>query len=224
MSGKSVEKLLIFGAGGHAKSVISVALAQGGWDIIGAVADDYPVDISDVLGVPVLGGRETLVNIRNDGVRFAFVAIGDDQAREEISQLLVQHNYQLANIIHPTAQVMANASLADGILLHAYCLIGAETDIGQGCIIQPHVSVGHESKLGAYVQLCPGARVGGQTVMGNFCFLGPNAVIYPQISLGECVAVGANTTVNKSVASHQSVVEKSSRYLIERSRNNGRNF
>lgn len=216
MSNQSGEKLLVFGAGGHAKSVISVALAQHGWDIVGVVTDDHPIEISEVLGVPVLGGRETLAGIRESDVRFAFVAIGDNQTREEISQLLVEYGFQLANIIHPTAQVMTDAVLADGILLHAYSLVGAEADIGQGCIIQPYVSVGHESKVGAYAQFCPGARLGGQTITGIFCFMGPNAVIYPQITLGDHVAIGANTTVNKSVPSEHSVIGRASRHLTER--------
>lgn len=207
--------LVIFGAGGHAKTVISVALDQKVWEIVGVVTDEHlSSDLKEVLGVPILGGRESLAMLKQNGVHFGFVAIGNDKARQVISQMLIDHDFELATIVHPTAVIMTNAVVAAGSLLHAYSLVGAETLIGQGCIIQPYVSVGHESRLGCYTQLCPGVRIGGQAVLGDYCFLGPNAVIYPKVSLGNYVSVGANSTVNKSVPNHHSVIEKSSRKLI----------
>lgn len=213
MSVTDTEKtqLVIFGSGGHAKSVISVALAQDVWQIVGLVTDFAVTDNKQVLGYPVLGGQEQLDDLYHQGVRHAFVAIGDDQARQRISDLLIESGFQLVNIIHPTAIVMPAVTLEDGILLHAYTLIGAETHLSRGCIVQPHVSVGHESHLGAYVQLCPGVRVGGQAEIGALSFIGPNAVIYPQIGIGNSVHIGANTTVNKSINDHQMVINKSPR-------------
>jgi len=209
------KKLIIFGAGGHAKSVISVALAQDEWEIVGIVADTIPVATTDLLGFPILGGRDKFVGLLGAGVSHAFVAVGDDLARHQITELLFETGYQLANIVHPTALIMPGAKLADGILLHAYSLVGAEVSIGRGCIIQPYVSVGHESLVGDFVQFCPGVRVGGANRIGDLCFFGPNSVTYPNVSIGDRASVGANTTVNKAVPSDYTVIDKSSRSIVK---------
>lgn len=215
-SSENKTRLVIFGAGGHAKSVISVALAQGCWEIVGLVVDFIETEATNVLGYPILLGRENLLRLRASGVKHAFIAVGNDIFRQKISHLVKSLDFELVNIIHPSALVMPEATLEEGILLHAYSIVGAEAKISSGVIIQPFVSIGHESHVGSFTQLSPGARVGGDCRIGKCCFLGPNSVIHPKVFIGESVAVAANCTVNRDVPSHRTILIKSSRVISKR--------
>ncbi|MCC5797758.1 MAG: acetyltransferase [Methylophaga sp.] len=213
MASSEKKQLVIFGAGGHAKSVISVIHDEGLWDVVGLVTDNHGHVVKAVMDYPVFQGREHLLRLFSDGVKHAFIAVGDDSFRQKISPQLKELGFELVNIIHPTALVMSGAMLEDGILLHAYSLVGAESKIASGVIIQPYVSIGHESHIGAYSQLSPGARVGGDCRIGTCCFLGPNAVVFPKVSIGDFVSIGANSTVNKDVPDHQTILSKATRMI-----------
>lgn len=207
------QPLVIFGAGGHAKTVIPVVHAMGCWDIVGLVVDFIENDTYDVMGCPVLLGQDQFLSLRETGVKHAFIAIGENALRQKISKRVTGMGFELVNIVHPTALVMQGAMLEDGIFLNAYSIVGSEVKIARGVIAQPYVTVGHESQVGAYCQLSPGVRIGGACRIGERCFFGPNSVVYPKISIGDSAAVGANSVVNKDLFDCQTIVVKASRII-----------
>ena len=193
------DRIVLFGAGGHARSVIAAMHAQGRWRVAGLLEEGGGTAAKTVLGHAVLGDRALLPALRQAGVARAFVAIGDNHARGRIAAVLADAGFSLVNVIHPTAVCTLNASIAPGAFVHALGLIGPECEVGRNAIVQPFVSLGHESRIGDCVQFSPGVHVGGRTRIGDYCFLGPGAVVYPGITLGRNVAVGANAVVNKDV-------------------------
>jgi len=207
------DRIVIFGAGGHARSVIAALHAQGRWRIAGLLEEAGGAAAKTVLGHEVLGDRTRLPALRQAGVARAFVAIGDNHARGRIAAVLTDAGFSLVSVIHPTAVCTLNASIAAGAFVHALALVGPECEVGRNAIVQPFVSLGHESRIGDCVQFAPGVHVGGRTRIGDYCFLGPGAVVFPGITLGRNVAVGANSVVNKDVADDMVVVGNPARLL-----------
>jgi UDP-N-acetylglucosamine acyltransferase len=66
----------------------------------------------------------------------------------------------MAGIIHPTAQVAAEAELGEGVSVGAYAMIGPGVVIGPGTRIGPHAVVEGPTRLGADNQVFPFASVG----------------------------------------------------------------
>ena len=206
-------RIVLFGAGGHARSVISALHAAGKWRIAVVLEDAGGDAVKTVLGHQVLGDRSRLAELRQAGIDKGFVAIGDNRARGRIADALLEAGYSLVRVIHPTAVCMTDASIAAGSFVHALAVVGPECELGRNAIVQPFASVGHESRIGACVQLSPGVHIGGRARIGDYSFLGPGAVIYPGITLGSNVLVGANSVVNKDVADDTVVVGNPARFL-----------
>ena len=206
-------RIVLFGAGGHAKSVIAVLHAQGKWRVAALLEDAADEPAKAVLGHAVLGDRSRLAELRQAGVDKGFVAIGDNRARCELAGVLLETGFSLISVIHPAAVCLLDASIGAGSFVHALAVIGPECRIGRNAIVQPFTSVGHESRIGDGVHLSPGVHVGGQVRIGDHCFFGPGAVLFPGIAIGRNVVVGANSVVNKDVDDNAVVAGAPARFI-----------
>lgn len=206
MSENSDQTIILFGAGGHAKSVISVMQAQAKWQLAGLLEDGAREMEKQVLGYPVLGGQSQLDGLRKAGIAKAMVAIGDNTGRGRLADVLEDSGFELVSIIHPTACLMTDCVVEQGAFIHALSLIGPECHVGRNAIVQSYTGLGHEGHIGDYVQFCPGVHIGGKATIGDFCFFGPGAVIYPGVKIGCNVLVGTNSVVNKNVPDNVVIV------------------
>ena len=209
----SDQTIIMFGAGGHAKSVISVLQAQARWQLAGLLEDGAREMERQVLGYPVLGDQGQLDRLRKAGITKAMVAIGDNTVRGRLADVIVDRGFELVSIIHPTACLMTDCVVEQGAFLHVLSVIGPECRVGRNTIVQPYTSLGHEGRIGDCVQFCPGVHVGGKAMIGDFCFFGPGAVVYPGVKIGCNVEVGANSVINKDVPDHVVVVGNPARVI-----------
>lgn len=195
----SAEPIVVFGGGGHAKSVLGALSADPRWHVVGLI-DDQPHPAGEThLGHPFVGGRESIPSLLAQGRRKVIVAIGDNAARLRVAEALRLAGMELATVTHPSAILSPGCSLGEGAFIHALAIIGPECAVGRNAIVMPYVSVGHESRVGDGAQLSPGAHIGGRVEIGARCFLGPGAVIHPGVRIGEAASIGANSVVHKDV-------------------------
>jgi sugar O-acyltransferase (sialic acid O-acetyltransferase NeuD family) len=195
----SDDTILLYGAAGHAKSVIGVLESECKWRLVGLVEDGGHGPGATILGYPILGDRSSLPTLRQSGVARALVAVGDNAVRLHLAEVLRKAGFLLTTVMHPSAYVMKDASIGEGSFAHAYAVIGPECRVGANAIISSMASVGHESVLGECVHLTPGVRVGGKVRIGALSFLGMGAVVFPGICIGRNVRVAANTVVNRDL-------------------------
>jgi sugar O-acyltransferase (sialic acid O-acetyltransferase NeuD family) len=194
-----MESVIVIGAGGHARSVISVLLVGSQWSVAGLIDKDSTERGQKVLGFELLGGMECLEDLRRSGLTRAAIAIGDNGTRGRLANEIESLGFELVNVIHPAAHIMAAASIGNGAFIHANSVIGPGCRIGHTLILQPMCTIGHESVIGNSVQFCPGVHVGGKAHIGDHCFFGPGAVIYPGVSIGHDVSVGANSVIHRDL-------------------------
>src|SRR5262245_44749984 len=109
--------LVIIGTGGHAKVAIEVLRAVGRYKIAGLV--DRDAVASTILGIPLLGTDADLPRLRREGIRHAFVGIGDNPRRLQAGQYVRQMGFELVNAISPAAVVSHSAKLGRGIAIMA---------------------------------------------------------------------------------------------------------
>ncbi|WP_288982535.1 acetyltransferase [uncultured Flavobacterium sp.] len=197
---KTNSNILIFGMGGHAKSVIRIIEAEAKWNIYGLLDDEeYERNSIDILGYQLVGFRNNLLEFIQLDIKNAFVAIGNNQDRARITNDLISKGFSIESIIHPNASVLNNAPIGYGTMIHAQAIIGPDAIIGKGTIISAFSGVGHDSIIGDYAHLTPGVLVGGGAVIGDFSFLGMGAVVLPGVKIGKNVQVGANSVIHKDL-------------------------
>ena len=69
----------------------------------------------------------------------------------------------MANTIHPTAIVHANARLGDNVTIGPYCVIGPDVKIGDGSTLISHVVIDGHTTLGQRCEVFPFACIGMKT-------------------------------------------------------------
>lgn len=202
--GRSV---IVYGTGGHGKTLIELIKAVGELELVGVV-DDSAIKGSDVLGVPVLGTRDDLREIRERGVGLAVNAIGgitNLATRIEVSELLTRAGFELPVLIHPTAVVEGSARIGQGTQILAHSYVGSLAELGECVIVNTSAVVSHDCTVGDFVNLSPGSLLAGNITVGERTLLGMGVTTYLGIEIGADVRVGNSATVNADLPDRRKI-------------------
>jgi len=193
--------LIIFGGGGHGKTVIDMVRALGTYRIVGII-DDGLHPGSDVLGVTVLGGAADLPEWRARGIRLAVNAvggIGNVAVRIKIFEILEQAGFICPTLVHPTAFVERSAVLEAGVQVCTHAYVGSAARVGFGTLINAGAIVHHDCQLGRVVNLSPGATLAGNVRVEDHAQIGMLATVNVQIAIGKGARLGNGCTVKADV-------------------------
>ena len=163
--------VIVYGGGGHGKSLIDLLRAAGVYQPVGVVDDGLPAG-GEVLGVPILGGGDLLPGLIAHEVRRAVNAIGgigNLAPRLKVFEHLAQAGFTCPAIVHPKAVIEPSASLADGVQVFALAYVGSGAQVGFGCIVNTGAILSHDVVMGAYSNVSPGAMLAGQCRSANAC-------------------------------------------------------
>ena len=187
-----MNKLAIYGAGGHGKVIADTAELLG-WQIIHFYDENhsnYPQhELWDVVG-GVVELSERLGEY--DGV---IVAIGNNKIRLTEYNQLKKLGAQLITLVHPQAIVSRRATLGNGSVVFAGAVVNAFTKIGEASIINTSASVDHDCDLGDAVHICPGTHLAGNVTVGDFGWIGLGSSVIQQIDITNDVFVGAGSVI-----------------------------
>lgn len=195
------QALIIYGGGGHAKSVIDLIHAEGRWSMAGIV-DDRLEPGSSILGVPVLGGASLLPSLYAGGIRNAVNAvggIGDAASRVAVFDRLRESGFNLPTVVHPHAFIEPSARVADGCHLLYGVYAGSDVRIGFGCLLNSGVILSHDCVLGDYVNLSPGAILAGAVTIGDRAQVGMGVTINLGLNIGAGARVGNSAVIKADV-------------------------
>jgi len=193
--------IVVFGAGGLAKSLIDLMRTTGELDPL-CVLNDRPDRLTDVLGVPVLGGREYLGPLRELGVAFAVNAVGAVRRIEDriaIAELLDERGLEQPTLVDPAAFVAPSATLASGVQVFAGAAVCSGATIGRSVIVNTNAVVSHDCVIGDFVHVAPGALLAGEVEVGRATLIGMGATAVVYLKIGESVIVGNGAVLNEDV-------------------------
>ena len=194
-----MQRVIQFGAGGHAKVVLEALLGSDRGTLVTLLDDNPDAQARSLSGIRVSGGREWL----RDHWKAAPVvpAIGNNAARAEFVQWLLREGRSLRSVIHPSAVLSPSVTLGAGSFLAAGAVINAETVLGEAVIVNTAASVDHDCRIGALSHIAPGARLCGGVTVGERTLVGTGSAVIPGISIGSDVVIGAGSTVIADVPS-----------------------
>lgn len=191
------DRLIMFGAGGHAKVVAEAWLAAHPDGSLVALDDDPSRVGKTLLGREISGGREWLSG-NWTGVA-VHAALGDNGRRAALLGTLRMLGRPLRTIIHPSATVSASCRIGDGAFLAAGTVVNAEARIGEGAILNTGASVDHDCVIGAFAHIAPGARLCGNVSIGDRALVGTASALIPGVSVGADAVIGAGSAVVRDV-------------------------
>lgn len=186
-------RLLIVGAGGHAKVVAETAQLAG-FEVVGFLDRSAETHDQSVLGLPVLGD-ERLLGSSEYAECAVVVAVGDNAAREAAVARLTAQGVEFALVVHPAATVSESARLGAGTVVFAGAVVNSSAAIGAHCIINTLACIEHDTVLGDFAHVSPGANLGGGCRAGRLAHIGIGASVLPHVSIGSRATIGGGAAV-----------------------------
>lgn len=196
-------RVVIAGAGGHARSVIE-ALRSGREELEPvACTDPDPARWDTALdGIPVIGDDEHLGRLLLEGVEGACVglgATGDNARRARLHARLGALGFALPPIVHASAQVSRNARLGGGTQVLAGAIVGPGSTLGENVIVNSGAIVEHDCRIEDHVHLATGCALGGGVDVEVAAHVGIGACVLQGLKIGRRSIVGAGAVVIRDV-------------------------
>ena len=192
-------RLLLIGGGGHCSSVLDAVLKSGQYDEIGIV--DYDIEASK-LGVPVVGNDGELSRLASEGWTHAFISVGsvgDVRLRKKLYSMVKKLNFQIPEIVDPTASIAQNAYIGEGVYVGKQAIVNTSAVIGECAIINSRAVVEHDCTVGAFSHISPGAVLLGGVSVGANTHIGAGSVVRQGIRIGNDTMIGQCSNVLMNV-------------------------
>lgn len=190
-----MEKIVLIGFGGHAKSVIDSLERQGKYEIYGYT--EFEKMNSQYL---YLGKDDILEAVFESGIKNAFVCVGylgKGNSREKIFDKLKTIGFTLPIIVDPSAIVSENVFIDEGTFVGKGCIINSESYIGKCCIINTGSIIEHETEIDDFAHISVGSVLCGQVKVGKGAFVGANSTVIQCRKVLDYEVVPAGSTKRK---------------------------
>ncbi len=181
--------MLLYGASGHAKVIVSILRASG--QEVPAIFDD-DLSKNDLDTIPVIGSYDP----NHQPAALLIISIGYNAIRRKVAQR-IQHRFGVA--IHPSAIVDESVIVGEGTVIMHGAVVQAGTSIGKHVIVNTGATVDHDCKLGDFVHVAPGVTLCGSVQVGGNTLIGAGSVVAPNLTIGANCLVAAGSIVTTSI-------------------------
>ena len=196
-----MEKILILGMGGHAKSLVDELEKEGKYEIAGYVMNDNP-DSDFMKKYPVLGNDNDLQRLFQQGITNAAIGIGflgKCNLRKRLYEKLKEIGYQLPVICDPSAVIASGVTIGEGTFVGKSAILNTDVTIGKMCIINTGAIVEHDCSVGDFSHISVGTILCGEVSVGKETFIGANATVIQGRKVEDGCIVGAGEVIRKNV-------------------------
>jgi acetyltransferase EpsM len=206
-------RLLIFGAGGHAIKVSKIA-EDNKFTLVGYISTEKPGEM--INGAPVLGYLD-FYKASTELHEYNFhIAIGENFVRNEISNSVKQLRDKLISIISVHSIISRDSSIGAGTFVAQNAVIQNNITIGYCCIIDTGSIVDHDTSIGDYVNISPGSTLCSHIEVGNGAVIGAGSTVIEKVSIGDWALIGAGSVVLEDVAPYTVVAGNPARPIKKR--------
>jgi UDP-perosamine 4-acetyltransferase len=193
-------KILILGAGGHARVLLhSLRSAK---QKVAAFADKGPGLVRwSFDGVPVLPEEEALRRYPPGSILLVNgLGLNDSTGpRRRLYERLKRQGYTFASVRDPEASIALDAIVAEGAEILTRSVLHSRAFIGKNAVVNTGAIVEHDCVVGSHAFLGPGAILCGGVKVGEGAFICAGAVVVPEVSVGPGCLVAAGAVVTRDL-------------------------
>lgn len=208
-----MEKVILLGCGGHAKSVIDAIEAQNQYMIAGFVDTQLNMQF-EYQGYGVIGTDNDLKSLFESGVKHAFVCVGylgTGNIREKLYKQLKDIGFNIITVIDPSAIIAKDVIIEEGVFIGKSVVLNSHVVIEKMTIINTGAIIEHDCYIKAYTHVAVGAILCGHVQVGQKCLIGAGATIIQERQIGDCSIVAAGAVVIRNVLEKTKIIGQNGR-------------
>ena len=187
------EKVIVIGAGGHAK-VVADAIRKSGDIVLGFLDDHKSKTTTSFYGAEILGAISEYDKYTSEAS--FIIAIGNNPLRKFLSESLKCRWY---TAIHPSAVIGEGAQIGEGSFVGAGVIINADAVVGNHVIVNTRAVVEHDCSVGDYTHLSPSSTMCGRASVGELSLVGARAVLTSGVKICGGTILAAGTVATQSI-------------------------
>lgn len=207
----SSNKLIIVGAGGHAREVAWVAgEANVKWHIIGFLDDKLLSQEQTKVGVRVLGGIADWPKYSHASF---VIAIGSPRIRRDVSKRMLELGTpRFATIVHRSVIHAPDVRIGEGSMVMAGCVLSTNMQVGCHAILNQSTTAAHDSNIEDFCTLAPRVTLSGNVSLRQGSELGTAVCVRQGLVIGRGAMVGMGSVVIKDVGDNELVLGVPARF------------
>lgn len=219
MAGSGFQRIVILGAGGHAREQLSLIEAINDvaerYTVEGFAVDSVYAKPGDVVrGLPVLCEIDRLESLGGDVA--VVCGIGGSADRARIVERVKGIGVRFETLVHPTAALSDSVSLGEGAIVGARSVLTSDIEVGDHVHLGVGSVVSHDCTVGDYVSLGPGCLVAGVVRIAEGAQLGVGTVVSDRVAVGAWSIAGAGAVIVDDVPADSTVVGVPARVVANR--------
>ncbi|ADO76482.1 acetyltransferase [Halanaerobium praevalens] len=191
-----MKKIIIIGAGGHAKVIADIIIKRKkilkeNPVIEGFLDDKYTKEEAIYQGIPLIGTIEKINTLKKEDYYF-IIAIGNNEIREKIAN---KYELKYYTAVHPDAILAEGVGIGEGTAIMANAVINSSAKIEAHCIINTSSIIEHDNHIESFVHISPNTVLAGNVKVGRKSWIGMGSSVIQGINIGENVKIGAGSVV-----------------------------
>jgi sugar O-acyltransferase (sialic acid O-acetyltransferase NeuD family) len=212
-----MKKLLIVGAGGFGREVLTLALdnpkCRVEWQIAGYldsrrdILKGFASDFSQIRDAaqasdevralyrrdyPVLG--DPLQHEPQPDEVFV-CALGDPAHRLRYAQPLLDKGAVFISLVHPRAAVSAYSTIAPGCIIGPFAALSPDAHLDAFVTVNSYSAVSHDVRVGPWTEIGGHCLIAGGAVIGERVRIHPGSIVAANAQIGDGAVVAAGSVV-----------------------------
>lgn len=192
-------RVVILGAGGHAREVLEILLeccANGSMAVPVGFIDENPENHGRVLdGFPVLGDFRWFQETDDAQGVETVCAVGSPRTCRSLSMKASAMGLRFARVISPRSVISPRATIGEGVIIFPHVIVNTGAAIGNHVTLNVASTVSHDTRVGDFCNVNPGSHLAGNVIIGEGCFVGMGANLIQGITVGAWTVIGAGAVV-----------------------------
>ena len=184
-----MKEYVIFGCGGHARSVAEVILTNDETAQL-VFVDEAAKPGEKIFGFNVLQKVDSKLHMAK------IIALGDNALRKVMDESLGQ---PVQSVVGKDSYISKEVYIGPGSFIGHEAYVGTLAKIGKNTIVNTRAIIEHEVEVGPYSQIASGAIIGGRTKIGEGVFIGLGAKLIDGLEISSGTVIGAGAVVVDSI-------------------------
>jgi sugar O-acyltransferase (sialic acid O-acetyltransferase NeuD family) len=181
--------MLLYGAGGHAKTIIACAHSHG-IEVKGIFDDN--LSRHTFRPIPILGPYDPSAYPYMPII----ISIGSNHNRNKVSTTIA-HGF--GQLVHATALIDSSAEMAEGTVCLHHSVVQASAMLGRHVIVNTGAIVEHDCVVGDFVHIGPAVVLCGHVRVGENTMVGAGTVVAPNLEIGKNCMIAAGSVITTNI-------------------------